>query len=356
MKASALKTEQRVSTLNNRGLHIQSWGDGNDQPQRYMEIISASGTGSLCVDIYSKFIAGRGFTVETLYKAVINTKGTTVDELLKNTAEDLAMFGGFAIHVNYNANYQIVSATHIPLEFIRFEELDDDGNFNRVAIHSDWGRRFLKLRQFKPRDIDFINLFNPNPEVIALEVEAAGGWNGYRGQVLYYSNQGAVTYPMPVYESVVTDMSTEEGLSNIRLRNSRNSFLPAGMLIDRDNTAESKEQEEETKKELTAFQGDANAGKLFYVQLKNQDTAPEFVPFETKNFDKEFTVAEQSTTQNIGRRFSQPPILRCEDVGANFGADLMSNAYNYYNSVTETERDVISREFVKIFSLWYDSA
>ena len=78
------------------------------------------------------------------------------------------------------------------------------------------------------------------------------------------------------------------------------------------------------------------------------------MPFVGKNFDKDFEQAEKKTPQIIGRAFSQPPILRAEDVGANFGADLMRNAYDYYNSITESERQIVSRVFKSIFDLWND--
>lgn len=356
MKASRLTTEKRVDSFNVRGLHIQAYGEQNDQPQRLIEIVEASVTGKSCCEIYSKFIAGRGFRDADFYKAKIDSKGTTVDSLLKATSDDYAHFGGFAIHVNYNALYEIVSATHIPFEWIRFEELDEDFKFNRLAIHPDWGRRFTKLRQFRNKDIEFFHFFNPDPEVIEKEVAEAGGWNGYKGQILYYSNAGERVYPTPIYEAAVTDMSNEEGLSNITQRNVRHNFLPSGMIIDHNNNSNSEDQEEELKNEIKEFQGDTKAGKLLYINLQNGEEKPEFVPFDTKNFDKDFTNAEDKTPGIIGRAFTQPPILRAEDVGANFGADLMKNAYDFYNSITEPERLVLSAQFKRIFDLWHDSA
>lgn len=91
-----------------------------------------------------------------------------------------------------------------------------------------------------------------------------------------------------------------------------------------------------------------------YVELEDGDTKPEFVSFKGTNYDKEFNVTLASSQANIGKAFNQPPILRAENVGANFGADLMLNAYNYYNSVTENERLVIERAFTTIFKNWFE--
>lgn len=352
MRVSTLKATKRLDTYNDRGKKIQIYGENNDHPQRLQEIVEGSVTGSACVGIYAKFIAGRGFADADFYGMVTDSKGTTADELLTNVAKDYAMFGGFAIHVNYDANFEVCSASHVPFEWLRFEELDENYKFDRIALHPDWGRRFTKLRAFRQKDVQFFHFFNPDPEVIAKEVEDAGGWNGYNGQILYYSNRGTKTYPLPIYDAAVTDMSNEEGLSNITYRNVRNSFLPAGMLIDHDDEDNNEGQRNEKKEELIAFQGDENAGKIMYVNIRNGEVAPEFVPFAARDFDKDFTQAEGKTPDIIGSAFTQPPILRAKDVGANFGADLMRNAYDYYNSVTETERMEVQRQFKAIFDLW----
>ena len=229
--------------------------------------------------------------------------------------------------------------------------MDDDYKVNKLALHPDWGKRHTSLHRFEREDIEFFDFYNPDPEVIAKQVEEAGGWNGYKGQILYYSSAGDKVYPLPLFSAALTDMSNEEGLSNITHRNVRHNFLPAGMLIDRNN-AETPTEEEEAKREVAEFQGDMNAGKLMYVILKNGEEAPEFKPFQTASTDGEFEKAEAKTPDIIGAAFNQPPILRAKDVGASFGADLMKNAYDFYNAQTETERLVLESIFKEIFSHW----
>ena len=354
MKASVLKTEQRKESRNDRSLGIQTYGENNDYPQRCKEISDASGTAKACIDKYAKFIAGRGFSDKDFYQTVINCRGHTSDYLLNQIARDFADYGGFAIHVNYNALYEIVELQHIPFEGIRFGKLDDDGNFNQVAIHPDWARRNQALRRFKKEDIVNVSFFDPKPEVIQQQVDDAGGWDKYTGQLYYYSSGGDKVYPKPVYDSVLTDMSTEEGISNVKSRNARNNFLPAGMIIDKRNRSASDEQENNLENVLAEFQGDEVAGKLVYVEVESEEEIPEFKPFDTRNFDKEFDYSEKSVQSNIGKAFSQPPILRAENMGTNFGADLMKNAYAFYNSITEPERICIERVFSEIFTYWYN--
>ena len=110
-----------------------------------------------------------------------------------------------------------------------------------------------------------------------------------------------------------------------------------------------------TKEELKQFQGDMKAGQLMYVNVRNDEQAPEFKAFTTNNYDKAFTNAEEKTPEIIGRAFVQPPILRAQDVGSNFGATAMMNAYEFYNSITESERQVMERVFERVFIRWHDT-
>ena len=116
MRISTLNTTPRIESTNNKTLGIQSYGEQNDYPQRVREIVEASVTGKSCYNTYRKFIYGRGFRNEEFAKAVINSKGDTADSLLLSESDDLAMNGGVAIHVNYDANFNIVTACHIPFE------------------------------------------------------------------------------------------------------------------------------------------------------------------------------------------------------------------------------------------------
>ena len=350
MKLATLKAEQQLRTRNDRVLGIQTYGENNDYPQKLTEVVGASITGGACVEQYGRFLFGRGFRQRDFYGAVVNMKGETADDVLEFCARDYAMFGGFALHVNYNALYEVTTVAAVPFEWLRFEAVKDDYEFRRVALHKDWGRRYQSLKLFRKSDIVWFDMYDPDPQVIAAEVEEAGGWDKWNGQILYFSRRGPKSYPLPVYDAALTDMSAEEGLSNLSYRNIRNNYQPAGMFIDHNNGENSKEQSDERKKELAAFQGDTNAGKMLYCNLDEGEIPPEFKPFEGNNTDKKFTEATNDVPDRIGAAFCQPPILRAKDVGSNFGATAMKEAYDYYNSQTETERITLERVMREVFS------
>lgn len=352
MKVGKLKKDKRFESRNDRSLGIQTWGDNNDYPQQVFQVVNASATGKPCVEVYKKFISGRGFIDKDIYNLIINRKGQTSDYLLNQISYDHAHIGGFAIHINYNAAFQIVELQHFPIEELRFEKMDENGNFNRIARHPDWARQFTQLRKWRKEDIVFFDFYNPDPEIIQSQVDVAGGWSKYNGQIFFYSNQGEKVYPLPVYDNVLTDMNTQEGISNVSNRNARNNFFVAGIITEFLDDTESEEQESELEKAILDFQGDEEACKVMYSSAKSKEEKPEFTSFRPNSYDKEFDTTRKAVRDDIGGAFNQPPILRAEDVGANFGADLMKNAYNYYNSVIENERLVLERVFIQIFRNW----
>ena len=353
MKAIDIKSSLPFQTRNDKALGIQTYGEENNFPQLVSKIIGASCTGKSCLKVYNDFVFGQGFNDENLQSLVVNKRRETLGKILKAVAADLTKYNGFALHVNYNAMYRIVELYHAPFEHYRFEKVDPDtGRFSKIAEHDDWAREFEGIKRFRKQDIVFYDLFDPRPEVIEAQVEAVGGWENYKGQVLYYSGDGDLVYPVPIYEPELTDMRTEEGLSNVTGRNVNSNFLTAGALVDICNESESTEEAEATKKTIRDFQGDDKAGQVLYLQVRSKEEIPVFMSFAGENYDKAFSVTQANVPNNIGRVFNQPPILRAQDVGANFGADLMVNAYNYYNTKTSGERQTLEETFAEVFQLW----
>lgn len=149
MKVSVLKKGKRFESSLNKSDKVQTYGQQNDYPQDVMEVVAASVTGGSCVSRYADFLSGKGFANDDSYKILINGEGDTADHLLNYVAKDYATFGGFAIHVNYNANFLISSLHYQPFENVRFELPNESGEILQVAIHPDWGRRNQTIKRFK---------------------------------------------------------------------------------------------------------------------------------------------------------------------------------------------------------------
>lgn len=357
----AKKPEQRVDISYVSRFRMQAYGRDNLYPQTLRAITGASGTAELCLARYQKFVEGYGFADEAFSALVLNQRGETADDVLHMVTQDLTRYGGFALHVNYNVLCQVTSVELIPFEQCRLEEADDRGHVAHILVHPDWtGKR---TRAGKPlrvdeKNIDRLPIFDARPEVVARQIEQAGGIAAYKGQVLWYSMAGTDTYPTPIYDAVVTEISTDEGLGNIKYRNTRNNFLVSCMLVAKkglpkiDEEGNEVEQSMITADELREFQGDENTGKILYVELENDEDEPKVVAFPSKSYDKDFTVTDQSTIERIYAQFHQELFYAIRMGKLGFSGTVMRDAYEYYAGEVTTEQRAVQRAFERVMEVF----
>lgn len=334
---------------------IQSYGADNLYPQNLSAISSASGTAELCIARYAKFIEGNGFNSTELAEEVLNRKGETADDILHAVADDVARYGGFALHCNYNVFGEIVEVSHIPFEQCRLSEEDDAGKVAHIVVHPDWkGKksRSGKTIQVNENTITRINTFNP--QAALAQMAAVGGVDKYNGQVLWVSMDGAYRYPTPIYDAVITEISTDEGLGNIKYRNVRNNFMVACMLVAKkgvpriDDEGNEIERQMISSEDLAQFQGDERSSKIMYVEIENDEDKPEVVPFPTNNLDKEFTATDESVIERIYAQFHQELFYSIRLGKLGFSGQVMRDAYEYYASEVTNEQRMITRAFAAI--------
>lgn len=349
-------------------LGIQTYGEDNLYPQTFRNILAASSTGAECLDRFADFIEGNGFHDVPFSESVVNRKGDTADDIHALVCRDVAYYNGLALHVNYNIYGDIVELHHVPFENCRLVESDDNGYVGKIAIHPDWNgqkTRGGKVIKVAKENIDYIDVFNPDKRVVAAQIEAAGGIEYYKGQVLWVSLSGKDIYPTGKGDRVVTEMSTDEGLANVKYRNVRNNFLPAAMIFtkkgtnitfDQDgNEIDSRDDDDSFSDSLLQLQGDTNCGKLMEVTLETDEDKPEVVSLNSQNYDKEFTVTDISVTERIYSAFGQEPwyCIRVGKVG--FSGDILEDAFEYYNSIVSKQQRLIERTFTRVFRHFYEA-
>ena len=345
-----------VSYLSTYG--IKAYGIDNLAPQNWALAIANSPTGSVCLNRYARFIEGGGFRDVAFSEMLVNRQGDTVDDLFKLCAEDLALYNGVALHVNYDVNGAICEVQHVPFEQCRLKEDDDSGYISHIAVHPDWsGRKTRNGRRMRVSEdsITYYDVFNTLPPVLAAQIAAAGGIESYRGQVLWVSAAGRHLYPRPKYDAVVTELSTDEGLSNVKCRNVRNNFFGAGILYTYNASAEDPDIDtgDGYSDLLAHLQGDTDAFKLMEIRLRANEQKPELVAFPSTSFDKEFSVTEESVTDRIYSAFEQEAFLAVRNGKIGFGGTVIEDAYRYYAALVSKEQRLLSRAFARIFDHWY---
>lgn len=365
---SVIRPLKRFSVDYQTLLNIQTYGSDNLYPQRMYDLIQNSSTGLTCVERYMTFIEGNGLHNKEFAEYICNRKGETLDDINSLIAADLAYYHGFALHVNYNMACEIVELQHIPFQNCRLEEEEEDGQVVYINVHPDWtGKR---TRKGKPINVDKKNvkkiyMFNPIPEVVLSQIEASGGIDSYQGQILWVSLDGRYQYPKPIYDKVVTNLSTDEGLDNVKYRNVRNGFMLSGMFVhrkgmtieyDESGNVVPQNDEYDFAKSLDVFQGDMNCCSIMDVTINSEEEKPEFINVEGTNYDKKFDSTETSTIERIYSAFSQECFYLIRTGKTGWSASVLQEAYEYYNSYVSKQRRAISRALKKIFDRWYEVA
>lgn len=344
-----------------RQLGVKSYDADNLYPQNALSIVAASKTGYGCLSRYIDYIEGRGIASEVLAAMRVNLNGETLADLHSLVSADLATFEGFAIHVNYNVDGTITDMHHVPFEHVRLTEPDAEGVIRQVALHPDWSGQLT--RNGKPvrvteKNIDYIDVFNPQPEVVLSQMLEAGGPQYYKGQILYYSREGHLQYPRAKFHSVLTDLSTDEGLSNVMLRNVRNNFLPAGVFVRLRGAGQpvtDESQEQAYSDDLLALQGDTESVNIMEVTVGTKEEIPEFLTMRGNNYDKDFTNTSAETKDCIYSAFGQEGWLAIRNGKVGFSGTLVADVERDYAKRCIKAQRPLSRAYVSILSVWADA-
>lgn len=364
--SNAPKSSPRITPAYSTRWGIKAYDSDNLYPQWLLNVAGNSSTLSGCLSRYINFIEGKGFANLNFAAWVVNRRGETFNDIHHLCAVDKGTFDGFAIHVNYDVKCRPCEIFHVPFQDCRLEEPDDSGFVSRVFVHPDWTGRLTRSGHKYTLDeskIDKIDVFNPDPDTVRRQIERDGGIENYKGQILYVSGAGYMVYPVPRYDSVLTDALTDEGLGNVKLRNVRNNFLAAGILTrlknrhavpamvnpdDPNADRENQDDDDDFDEQLASLQGDTNALKILSFTADYEEEVPKWTPFTVQNFDKAFTATEDSMKDKIYSIFQQEGWLCIRNGKVGFGGQLLNDIKVEYSECTEKERLALTMAYAKI--------
>lgn len=374
MKAT-LFTKKRIETKESKVDGILPYDIDNAYPNRVIDIINNSVTGVSCTKLYSKFIHGGGFKDKGFYKLQVNKAGLTNDKFLRILSDNFSKLGYVAIHINLNALFEAVEFTPIPSQYIRFTGSDNKEYPNMVVNYNNWDKS--KSSRIKKEDFEYYNHFTVDHSYIQSQVDEAGGWNNYNGQIWVVSNSGA-EYVLAPCDSVLEDMQTEGHAKIFKYRNITTNFLGSHFLITdkKENSGiertsevgnttddngilalresrETSRQNEAFINSIVDFQGADDALKIAVIEKDHPDQTFKLEKVEIQDVEDLYEFTENSVRDNIIRCFNQPPVL----IGVKQGdltARQRKDATDAYNAVTTSERIFFEEIFTKLFSIWHD--
>jgi hypothetical protein len=253
------------------------------------------------------------------------------------------MFGGFALHFNYNLLGQITEINTINFEFCRWTK-----DLKRICVNPDWNRRNRRKEEveYKPYD----------PQNVIAEIQEAGGIENYKGQLFYFIANPADYYTICTWDAALDDAQFEAEAKLYSLSGIQNDYSLSGLISYPKNITDQKEIDN-IKEEIEKDKGAANAGGIRLIgalPAENLTNWKWFTPISRNNIDSLHTNQVERAKFNIYATFRQPPILNGVVTNGMFNQESFMDAFDYYNSATESERKDIERQLNKILasSIW----
>jgi hypothetical protein len=325
----------------------------NGYPERMDRLVNNSVTAKSAASIMVQYLIGKGYGHDADSAVINRQKNLKLIDFADDVADDLVKQRGVFIHINYNALYQVADMSVLPFEWCRIGKKDSTDYAGKIAVCKEW---------LKPKrsEIELIDVYNPRKKVIDAQVEAAGGWEHYKGQVLYINMDSKLIYPLSRIDSVAEDCDSESQASVYKNRLLRKGFFGNTLVVTRPLVGDGLEpgsrafQEAETERE--AFQkaikeslGAENVGGVLCLEMdfagEKLEDAILIKQIESKIDDELFEYTETSVRENILVAFNNLPagLIKTNDnaLFGNSGEAIREMKRTYWENTTK-ERNLLT--------------
>jgi len=295
----ATYTTPEVTEVDNR--EWVGYGEDNQYFQFLIDRYNGSATNNAIINGVSAMIYGKGLDATDSSKKpeeYAQMKMLLKDDCIQKVASDLKLMGQCALQIIYTQDRsQIAQVEHIPVETLRAEKCDDDGNIPAYFYFYDWA-------EYQQNDVlERIPVFGTsNAPIEILYVKP------YKAGFKYYS---------PVdYQGGLQYCELEEEIANYHLNNIMNGLAPS-MLLNFNNGTPSEEERSLIEQRIKAkYQGTSNAGRFI---LAFNDSAESAATIETVQLSDapqqyEFLSTESMKKIMVAHRVVSPILFGIKDM------------------------------------------
>ena len=360
------KESRRTESNKYKGYPFLANGEKNDYPTMIELLVGGSATAKACAGVIADFIYGKGFSLEaeartaarqqrtrfrkdTLY---INNKRETPNDLLKKVARSLSYHKGVFVQVNYNQLFQKTSIQVLPYRYCRLGARDSNNYRGKVLYYENWDN--LQDKKEVDKNVKAIDLYDPSPKVIQEQVDAAGGWDNYKGQVYFLNLDRNDSYPLAWADVVLLDCESEM----LSTKYTRNGFKKGffGTYAFVTSTMNSDEDRKDFRDNLRNSIGVEAEQSVFHFELEMKGDKLEdqvFVkPIESNVKADLFEYADKKTANNIRKTYGNiPPVLIdfVEGKLGNTSGDSLKEARIFMQEQMQEERQDVQEMFEELF-------
>lgn len=286
------------------GRKWMNYGKDNKLPFYLFDCYEKSALMNSIINTTVDFILGNDVKSVIEY---VNTKGTTLEDFLKDIVLDYMIYGGFAFQIIYNRAGGVSE-----LYWLDFRKCRTDEELTTVYYSKEW-------------DI------KANPKYLEYPIWKKDD-NTKTSKVFYYNGTSRSVYPLPKYSGSLAAIQTNIEIQKFHLNAIKNNFS-GNFLINFNSGIPAEDVQKQIEKEIAnKFCGAENAAKFMVMFNDSKDNAASIARIPEDQFDKKYDALSKSTTQAIFTGFSAPQQLFGGMVeGSLFNKQEYQEAFDLYN-------------------------
>ena len=287
-------TSPEVKEVN--GADWIEYGADNNYFQYLIDRYNGSPTNNAAINGISQAIYGKGLNATNSNRKP-NEYAQMVSlfkkDVVRKLCYDLKLMGQCAMQVIYSKDRKtIAQIEHMPIETLRAEKCDDDGEIPAYYYYKDWAN--IKKSDI-PLRIPAFGMSNENIEIYYIKP--------YKSGFYYYS---------PVdYQGGLQYAELEEEVSNYHLNNILNGLAPSMLINFNNGTPNQQERQLIETKIAQKFSGTSNAGKFILAFNDNKESQAEITPVQLSDAHNQyqFLSDEAESKIQVAHRVVSPFLL-----------------------------------------------
>jgi len=308
------------------------YGDDNDYFQYLIDRYNGSPTNNAVVSGIIDMIFGHGLDATDSGKnpeGYLQLRKLIKDEELKKVVNDYYMLGNGAFQLIYNQNKtKIVEVYHMPVETLRAEKCNEEGEVEAYYYAYDWSEVRSK------KGVDRIPAFGY-------------GSQGDKVEILYFRpyRSGSYYYSPVDYQGALPYAELEGEVANYHINNIKNGLAPS-MIVNFNNGVPPEEERDIIESQIKQkWGGSSNAGKFILAFNDSADTAASIEPVQLSDAHNQYEFLSRESQQKIlvGHRITSPMLFGVKDqTGLGNNADEIKTAFTLFdNSVIRPKQNQI---------------
>lgn len=339
-----------------------NFGSDNAFPSLIEALIGMSVTSKTCADRVSKAIYGKSFG--DAGKVIVNSKGQSLNEVLRIAARQYAKFNNCYLQISYDANLDVKAINVVPVTEVRIGKADDKGYSGKFIVYDNWDK--TKSKKITASGFESYDKYNSDKKVIEGQIRKASKANkdakiedmivDYNGQILHIRKDDTYIYSLPDLHPALSEALLEANSQTFRSRGASKGFLNTKLLTTqpfKDN-----DTRKEFRKDLNNLRGADNSSDVLLLETSQMsDDLSKQIQIDDLSGeynDKLFQYSDSQAEKNICKAFTVPLMLVSQTDNSLFGSsgEMLKEAKVQLWETREEDRDQLEEVFASLMKLF----